>query len=83
MGVASYLPNITKSHAASAFYPSPINDAAILTMDGVGDGPSSYGVGRDNDIELLAELHFPHSLGIILFGTYDYTGFQVNLVNTR
>ena len=68
-----------ESHAASAFYPSPFNEAAILTMDGVGEwATSSYGVGRDNDIELLAELHFPHSLGLLYSALTYYTGFKVN-----
>src|SRR5262249_54275819 len=53
-----------ESHAASAFYPSPFDEAAVLTMDGVGEwATSSYGVGRGKDLDLLAELHYPHSLG--------------------
>ena len=68
-----------ESHAASAFYPSPFTEAAILTMDGVGEwATSSYGVGRGNDIELLAELRFPHSLGLLYSAFTYYTGFKVN-----
>ena len=68
-----------ESHAASAFYPSPFNEAAILTMDGVGEwATSSYGVGHDNEIELLAELQFPHSLGLLYSAFTYYTGFRVN-----
>jgi carbamoyltransferase len=68
-----------ESHAASAFFPSPFNEAAILTVDGVGEwATASYGVGRDNDIELLAELHFPHSLGLLYSAFTYYTGFKVN-----
>lgn len=68
-----------QSHAASAFFPSPFQSAAILTMDGVGEwATSSYGVGKDNQIDLLAELRFPHSLGL-LYSTFTYfTGFKVN-----
>ncbi len=55
-------PEHHESHAASAFYPSPFEEAAFLTMDGVGEwATASYGIGRGNQIELLAELHFPHS----------------------
>jgi carbamoyltransferase len=68
-----------ESHAASAFYPSPFAEAAILTMDGVGEwATSSYGVGRGADIELLAEQHFPHSLGLLNSAFTYYTGFKVN-----
>ena len=68
-----------ESHAASAFFPSPFEEAAILTMDGVGEwATSSYGVGRGNDLELLAELHFPHSLGLLYSAFTYYTGFKVN-----
>ena len=59
-------PSHHESHAASAFFPSPFQDAAILTMDGVGEwATASIGVGRGNRIELLKELHFPHSLGLL------------------
>jgi carbamoyltransferase len=68
-----------ESHAASAFYPSPFAEAAVLTMDGVGEwATSSYGVGRGKDLELLAELHFPHSLGLLYSAFTYYTGFKVN-----
>src|SRR3989475_961706 len=68
-----------ESHAASAFYPSPFAEAAVLTMDGVGEwATSSYGVGRGKDLELLAELHYPHSLGMPYSAFTYYTGFKVN-----
>jgi len=68
-----------ESHAASAFYPSPFEEAAVLTMDGVGEwATSSYGVGRGKDLELLAELHYPHSLGMLYSAFTYYTGFKVN-----
>jgi len=68
-----------ESHAASAFYPSPFEEAAILTMDGVGEwATSSYGVGRGNQLELLGELHYPHSLGMLYSAFTYYTGFKVN-----
>jgi carbamoyltransferase len=68
-----------ESHAASAFYPSPFEEAAVLTMDGVGEwATSSYGVGFGKDLELLAELHYPHSLGMLYSAFTYYTGFKVN-----
>jgi carbamoyltransferase len=68
-----------ESHAASAFFPSPFESAAVLTMDGVGEwATSSYGYGRDNELHLLAELHFPHSLGLLYSAFTYYTGFKVN-----
>jgi carbamoyltransferase len=68
-----------ESHAASAFYPSPFREAAVLTMDGVGEwATSSYGIGRENTLELLAELHYPHSLGMLYSAFTYYTGFKVN-----
>jgi len=68
-----------ESHAASAFYPSPFAEAAVLTMDGVGEwATSSYGVGRGKDLELKAELRFPHSLGLLYSAFTYYTGFKVN-----
>jgi len=68
-----------ESHAASAFYPSPFAEAAVLTMDGVGEwATSSYGIGRGKDLELLAELHYPHSLGMLYSAFTYYTGFKVN-----
>jgi len=68
-----------ESHAASAFYPSPFEQAAIVTMDGVGEwATSSIGVGRGNEIELLRELRFPHSLGLLYSAFTYFTGFKVN-----
>jgi carbamoyltransferase len=68
-----------ESHAASAFFPSPFKSAAVLTMDGVGEwATSSYGYGRDNELHLLSELHFPHSLGLLYSAFTYYTGFKVN-----
>lgn len=68
-----------QSHAASAFFPSPFQEAAILTMDGVGEwATSSYGIGRGNKVELMAELHFPHSLGLLYSAFTYFTGFRVN-----
>lgn len=68
-----------ESHAASAFLPSPFEEAAILTMDGVGEwATASIGVGRGNDIELINELHWPDSLGLLYSAFTYYTGFKVN-----
>jgi len=68
-----------ESHASSAFYPSPFREAAILTMDGVGEwATTSFGVGKDNDFELLYEIRFPHSLGLLYSAFTYYTGFKVN-----
>ena len=68
-----------ESHAASAFYPSPFEQAAIVTMDGVGEwATSSIGVGRGHDIELLREMRFPHSLGLLYSAFTYFTGFKVN-----
>ncbi|MBI4516776.1 MAG: carbamoyltransferase [Deltaproteobacteria bacterium] len=68
-----------ESHAASAFYPSPFAEAAVLTMDGVGEwATSSYGIGRGNDLDLLAELQYPHSLGMLYSAFTYFTGFKVN-----
>jgi len=67
------------SHAASAFYPSPYEEAAILTMDGVGEwATTSYGLGEGNKIELRAEINFPHSLGLLYSAFTYYLGFKVN-----
>jgi carbamoyltransferase len=67
------------SHAASAFYPSPFNEAAILTMDGVGEwATTSVAIGSGKDIEILREIHFPHSLGLLYSAFTYYTGFKVN-----
>jgi len=72
-------PEHHESHAASAFYPSPYKEAAILTIDGVGEWTtSSYGLGKDNEINLFAELHFPHSLGLLYSAFTYFTGFKVN-----
>jgi len=72
-------PEHHESHAASAFFPSPFQEAAFLTMDGVGEwATSSYGFGRNNQIELLAEIRFPHSLGLLYSAFTYYTGFKVN-----
>ncbi|MBI3197890.1 MAG: carbamoyltransferase [Rhodospirillales bacterium] len=68
-----------QSHAASAFFPSPFEEAAILTMDGVGEwATTSLGYGRGNSLEMLKELHFPHSLGLLYSAFTYYTGFKVN-----
>jgi carbamoyltransferase len=68
-----------ESHAASAFFPSPFERAAVLTMDGVGEwATSSYGHGRGNELHLLGELRFPHSLGLLYSAFTYYTGFRVN-----
>jgi carbamoyltransferase len=68
-----------ESHAASAFYPSPFEEAAILTLDGVGEWTTtSLGVGRGNRIELSHEIRFPHSLGLLYSAFTYYTGFRVN-----
>ena len=67
------------SHAASAFYPSPFEEAAILTIDGVGEWTTtSIGVGQGNAIRLLEEIRFPHSLGLLYSAFTYYTGFRVN-----
>jgi carbamoyltransferase len=67
------------SHSASAFFPSPFNEAAILNIDGVGEWTStSIGVGHGNKIEILKELHFPHSLGMLYSSFTFYLGFKVN-----
>ena len=68
-----------QSHAASAFFPSPFEEAAILTLDGVGEwATASFGTGRGNHIELTHELHFPHSLGLLYSAFTYFTGFRVN-----
>ncbi len=72
-------PEHHQSHAASAFYPSPFERAAILTMDGVGEwATASWGVGRGHQIDLRSELRFPHSLGLLYSAFTYYTGFKVN-----
>lgn len=68
-----------QSHAASAFFPSPFQEAAVLTMDGVGEwATTSIGHGRGNELTTLKELHFPHSLGLLYSAFTYYTGFKVN-----
>jgi carbamoyltransferase len=68
-----------QSHAASAFFPSPFQEAAVLTIDGVGEwATTSVGLGRGNRLEMLKELHFPHSLGLLYSAFTYYTGFKVN-----
>ncbi len=68
-----------ESHAASAFFPSPYQEAAFLALDGVGEwATASYGVGKDNQINIQAEIHFPHSLGLLYSAFTYYTGFKVN-----
>ena len=68
-----------RSHAASAFYPSPFERAAILTIDGVGEwATASIGVGRGNQVQLLEEMRFPHSLGLLYSTFTQFTGFKVN-----
>jgi carbamoyltransferase len=68
-----------ESHAASAFFPSPFQEAAFLTVDGVGEWTTtSYGVGRANRVEIHGELHFPHSLGLLYSAFTYFTGFKVN-----
>ena len=68
-----------ESHAASAFFPSPFEEAAILTLDGVGEwSTGSYGIGRGNRVELTHEMRFPHSLGLLYSAFTYFTGFEVN-----
>src|SRR3954463_6651450 len=68
-----------ESHAASAFFPSPFDEAAILTLDGVGEWSTAcLGTGRGHRIELTDELRFPHSLGLLYSAFTAYTGFRVN-----
>src|SRR6266566_1728709 len=68
-----------QSHAASAFFASPFAEAAVLTMDGVGEWTTtSAGLGRGNGLEILKELHFPHSLGLLYSALTYHLGFKVN-----
>jgi carbamoyltransferase len=68
-----------QSHAASAFYPSPFEEAAVLTIDGVGEwSTTSVGMGRGHRLEMLKEIMFPHSLGLLYSALTYYTGFKVN-----
>lgn len=67
------------SHGASAFFPSPFEEAAVLTMDGVGEwATTSLSIGRGNQLEVIKEIHFPHSLGLLYSAFTYYTGFKVN-----
>lgn len=67
------------SHAASAFYPSPFENAAILTLDGVGEWTTtSVALGKGRDLKIVKEIHFPHSLGLLYSAFTYYTGFKVN-----
>jgi carbamoyltransferase len=78
-GAKIIFPEHHESHAASAFFPSPYQEAAFLTVDGVGEWTTtSYGIGRGNQIEMQAELRFPHSLGLLYSAFTYFTGFKVN-----
>jgi carbamoyltransferase len=67
------------SHAASAFYPSPFNNAAILVLDGVGEwATTSLAIGNSNDLKIISEINFPHSIGLLYSAFTYYTGFKVN-----
>ena len=67
------------SHAASAFFPSPFEEAAVLTMDGVGEWTTtSLAIGKGNNLDVIKEIHFPHSLGLLYSAFTYYTGFKVN-----
>lgn len=68
-----------QSHAASAFFPSPFKEAAVLTMDGVGEwATASVALGSGNRLEVIKEINFPHSLGLLYSAFTYYTGFKVN-----
>ncbi len=74
-----FFPEHHESHAASAFLPSPFEDAAILTVDGVGEwATSTLGSGNGNHIEMLSDLQFPHSLGLLYSAFTSFCGFRVN-----
>ncbi len=67
------------SHAASAYYPSPFESAAVLTLDGVGEWTTtSLAIGKDNDLKVIKEIKFPHSIGLLYSSFTYYTGFKVN-----
>ena len=67
------------SHAASAFFPSPFNEAIIITADGVGEwATTTVAIGKNNNLEIKKEIHFPHSLGLLYSAFTYYTGFKVN-----
>ena len=79
IGEELYFPEHHESHAASAFYPSPFDEAAVLTLDGVGEWASTtIGHGKGNRLELLEEMRFPHSLGLLYSAFTYFTGFKVN-----
>lgn len=68
-----------QSHAAAAFFPSPFQEAAFVTLDGVGEwATSTYGIGKDNRVQILKEINFPHSLGLLYSAFTYFTGFKVN-----
>ncbi|MDP2303057.1 MAG: carbamoyltransferase [Ignavibacteria bacterium] len=72
-------PEHHESHAASAFYPSPFQEAAFITMDGVGEwATTSFGIGNGNKLNIIADINFPHSLGLLYSAFTYYTGFKVN-----
>ncbi|MBU0676600.1 MAG: carbamoyltransferase [Verrucomicrobia bacterium] len=74
-----YFPEHHESHAASAFYPSPYESAAILTVDGVGEwATSTLGHGKGNELEIISDLRFPHSIGLLYSAFTYFTGFRVN-----
>jgi len=74
-----YFPEHHESHAASAFYPSPFPEAAVLTIDGVGEwATATIGVGEGNELRLVQQLSFPHSLGLLYSAFTYFTGFKVN-----
>ena len=67
------------SHAASAFYPSPFEEAVVLTLDGVGEwATTTVAIGKGNKLDIVKEIHFPHSLGLLYSAFTYYTGFRVN-----
>ena len=67
------------SHAASAFYPSPFKEAIVLTLDGVGEwATTTVAIGKENKLEMIKEIHFPHSIGLLYSAFTYYTGFKVN-----
>ena len=72
-------PEHHESHVSSAFFPSPFEEAAVVTMDGVGEWTTtSLAVGKNNHIEILKEIRFPHSIGLLYSAFTTYTGFKVN-----
>jgi len=74
-----YFPEHHESHAASAFFPSPFDEAAVITLDGVGEwATTTVGVGEGNSLKLIKEIRFPHSLGLLYSAFTYFTGFRVN-----